>query len=170
MTVQQFDLLYRAQENTLNQGCIVAGVSWGNDSVALIQLLRERGHEDVVCLYNDTGWAMPAHDGEEGWDERVERMEAWARSLGYQTARTRSIGMEKLVRDHRGWPRQGMQFCTEDLKISPTIAWLAERDPWFTAICANGKRRAEGVLRSKTPEWIEESWMHGGRAALAGDL
>jgi hypothetical protein len=145
---------------------IVVGVSWGNDSVALVQFLRELGapaHHDVVCLYNDTGWAMPAVDGEEAWMDRVARCERWAQSLGFRTSRTASVGMRQLVLDHRGWPRQGMQFCTEDLKIGPALRWLEERDPKARALCVNGKRRAEGLQRAATAEWVARSPLHGGR-------
>lgn len=141
----------------VQDGTIVAGCSWGNDTVAMIQFLHEEGLTDVVCLYSDTGWPG------EGWLERVGRMEAWARSLGYQTARTSSEGMEALVHRKKAWPRQGMQFCTEALKIKPTLDWLAANDPDRVGICANGKRAAESTVRSQTVEWIETSLSHGGR-------
>lgn len=146
---------------------IVVGASWGNDSVATVQFLRELGApevEDVVILYNDTGWSMPAVDGREAWADRVARLEAWARALGFRTDRTVSIGMEQLVYDHRGWPRQAMQFCTEDLKVGPTIDWLAVNDPAGTALCVNGKRKEESKVRAATVEFIASSVLHGGRA------
>jgi len=139
------------------EGSIVCGVSWGNDSVALVQFLREEGWRDVTCLYNDTGWPGA------GWTERVDRMEAWALSLGFKVARTQSEGMEALVHRKKAWPRQGMQFCTEALKIAPTIRWLGENDPDGVAIFANGKRAAESQQRAGTVEWIEGSLAHGGR-------
>ena len=138
-------------------GHVVACVSWGNDSIALVQHLHEEGLTDVTCLYNDTGWPG------EGWTQRVERCEAWAQSLGFQTARTSSEGMEALVVRKQAWPRQGMQFCTWELKIGPTIEWLSGADPEKLMICANGKRRAESQERSNTVEWIEESAAHDGR-------
>lgn len=165
MTAFQFDLLHLAAGGTLGAGSVVAGTSWGNDSVALVQWCRENGFEDVTCLYNDTGWSWPAYGNHEAWLDRVERMEGWARSIGFRTARTPSMGMEALVLSPRGngWPRQGMQFCTEILKIEPTLRWLAENDPQGVAVCMNGKRRAESTERRQTPEWIEESPFHGGR-------
>lgn len=141
----------------------VVGVSWGNDSVALVQHLYERSVSPLVCLYNDTGWSMPAQGGEEAWLDRVDRMEAWARSLGIQCFRTSSIGMEALVRQRNAWPRQGMQFCTEVLKVGPTIAWLEANDPRKKCISVNGKRRAEGHMRAATPEWVDDSPLHGER-------
>jgi 3'-phosphoadenosine 5'-phosphosulfate sulfotransferase (PAPS reductase)/FAD synthetase len=136
---------------------LVIGCSWGNDTVATVQFVREAGFENVTCLYNDTGWAQ------EGWAERVDRMEAWARAIGYRPARTVSEGMEALVRRKKGWPRQGMQFCTEALKIGPTIAWLAENDPERLVTGVNGKRAAESTVRTQTVEWINPALSWGGR-------
>lgn len=159
----QFDMLDKADGGTLKAGSVVIGTSWGNDSVALVQWCVEAGLTDVTCLYNDTGWSWLAYGNQEAWSERVERMEAWARSLGFKTAQTKSIGMETLVHRRRGWPRQGMQFCTDVLKIDPTINWLARNDPNGVALCMNGKRRAESTVRSETPEWIMSSPHHGYR-------
>lgn len=142
---------------------LIVGASWGNDTVATVQWLHEHGHRDVLCLYNDTGWPLPPVGNQEGWDDRVARLAMWAHSLGYQTARTASEGMEALVHDKKGWPRQGMQFCTWRLKMEPTIAWLAAHDPDGLAICVNGKRAAESTVRADTVEWIAESGHHGGR-------
>lgn len=136
---------------------IVCATSWGNDSCALVQFLHERGQRNVTTLYNDTGWAAI------WWPARVERMEAWARSLGFKTARTISIGMEQLVVDHRGWPRQGMQFCTEDLKIVPTQHWLDEHDPERHALVCVGVRREESEARRDVQEFEIEDPRAGGR-------
>lgn len=159
----QYDMLHRAAGGSLGEGSVVIGTSWGNDSVALVQWCVEQGLTDVTCLYNDTGWSWLAYGNQEGWSDRVDRMEAWARSLGFKTARTTSIGMRALVHKRKGWPRQGMQFCTDELKIDPTRKWLAEHDPMGVAVCMNGKRRSESAVRAETPEWIEESDAHGGR-------
>lgn len=135
--------------------------------MATAQFLLELGLpavEDVVILYNDTGWAMPAVDGREAWMDRVARLELWAQARGFRTDRTVSIGMEQLVYDHRGWPRQGMQFCTEDLKIGPTIDWLDVKDPEGLALCVNGKRKEESLQRTATVEFVGSSPLHGGRA------
>lgn len=66
---------------------IVASVSYGNDSIALLQWLHE-GRTAVtgriLCVYAATGWASKE------WPTRVERGEALARSYGfepYQVAR-----------------------------------------------------------------------------------
>lgn len=135
--------------------------SYGNDSIALIQWARERGLDGVVVAYSDTEWAAP------WWRERVLKGEAWVRSLGFSACRIPSEGLVELVRRKRGWPRQGMQFCTEELKIRPALRWLELNDPDREATCMVGIRREESRSRSSFPEWTEESDRHGGRSLWA---
>ena len=134
--------------------------SYGNDSVALVQWAVEAGLGDVRVAYSDTGWASDA------WRERVERGEAWVRSLGFVAVRLRSEGMEALVRRKKGWARQGMQFCTEDLKVRPAMAWLSEIDPLLRATCLVGVRREESANRRDFPD-VSVSAAHGGRLLWA---
>jgi 3'-phosphoadenosine 5'-phosphosulfate sulfotransferase (PAPS reductase)/FAD synthetase len=142
--VSEFDYLFQA--------------SYGNDSLALIQLAHERGFGRVAVLYNQTGWAAP------WWEERVQRCEAYVRSIGFVPMRTTSIGMVDLVKHKRGWPRQGMQFCTEILKLIPTLEWLNAHDPECALVCLVGVRRAESVERRDVEEWTYPSLVHGRRA------
>ncbi len=119
--------------------------SYGNDSCALIQWAYENSLTNVTVLYNDTGWARA------DWKSRVEQIGEWVTSLGFSTASTQSIGLEALVRNHSGWPRQGMQFCTHELKIKPTNQWLDKHDPYRLAVMLIGVRREESVGRRKFP-------------------
>lgn len=130
----------------MQQFAYVIKASYGNDSVALIQWAHERGLQDVAVLYNDTGWAR------RDWGYRVERLEAWAQSLGFDTHRTKSEGLEALVRRKKSWPRQGIQFCTAELKMTPTKMWLDEYDPQLAAVSLIGVRRSESANRAKFPE------------------
>ena len=121
--------------------------SYGNDSLALIQWAREAQLQNVAILYNDTGWAA------KGWDKRVGAAEAWVRSLGFTPYRTKSIGMEQLVRKKKCFPRQGMQFCTAELKMKPTKEWLDAHDPHRLSIGVIGVRREESSNRKTFPEF-----------------
>ncbi len=138
----------------------VIRASYGNDSVALIQWARENGLSDVVVLYSDTGWARAS------WAARVEQMETWVASIGFTAARTASIGMEALVRSKKMWPQRLMQFCTKELKIVPTIAWLAENDPDRRAIILTGVRREESANRAAAPMFLINSPNDGGRCVI----
>ena len=135
--------------------------SYGNDSVALIQWARENNLKDVTVLFSDTGWAAT------WWADRVEKAEAWVQSLGFKTARTTSMGLAELVKTKKGWPRQGMQFCTYHLKIEPAKRWLDENDPEKDLVCVVGVRREESQARRAFPQYTEESENHGGRALWA---
>ncbi len=135
--------------------------SYGNDSVGLIQWAHERELANVAVLYNETGWAAA------DWEGRVREREQWVSSLGFTPFRTTSIGMEALVREKRGWPRQGMQFCTQRLKLEPTQVWLAQQDADGVATCLVGVRREESAIRRAFPEWTESSEAHGGRSLWA---
>jgi 3'-phosphoadenosine 5'-phosphosulfate sulfotransferase (PAPS reductase)/FAD synthetase len=134
--------------------------SYGNDSLAMLQWGIEAGLPRAarcVVVYSDTGWAAP------WWAKRVKELEAWAVSHGYEVARTSSVGMLALVERERGWPRHGMQFCTEHLKIRPGLALMSLFDPNAEAMVMIGKRRAESNARSDTPEFVYGSAASGGR-------
>lgn len=136
--------------------------SYGNDSVALIQWAHEQGLKDVTVLYSDTGWAR------KWWKtERVPELEAWAQSLGFATARTASIGMKELVLQKKGWPMRLSQFCTLELKIKPSMAWLEENDPESRAIILVGVRRAESENRKNAPHYRICSANDGGRTVIS---
>lgn len=135
--------------------------SYGNDSVALIQWAKDQELEEVVVLYNQTGWAS------EDWETRATDCERWVESLGFENSRTKSIGMEALVKKKKGWPRQGMQFCTYELKILPTATWMQEKDPRKLAICLVGVRREESANRANFPELEKASENYGGRDVWA---
>ena len=137
--------------------------SYGNDSIALIQWAHEAGLKAIVA-YSDTGWAA------DWWPERVDKAEAWARGLGFQTHRIASEGMENLVRRKKAWPRGGggtFQFCTHELKQKPALGWLDEFDYEKDAVCMVGIRREESANRATFPEWTESSERHGGRSLHA---
>lgn len=135
--------------------------SYGNDSVALIQWAHEEGLRDVVVVYSDTGWAAKK------WGPRVERMEEWVRTLGYETARTSSIGFMALAHEKKAFPTQQFQWCSFRLKIEPAMRWLDERDPDKRAVCLVGVRREEGPDRANYPNFLCRSGSHGERVMIA---
>ena len=136
----------------------VISSSYGNDSVAMIQWARERGMTDVTVVFVDTGWAA------KGWLERVQRMENWVRSIGFSVVHLKSpIGFEELIIRKKGFPTNGLQWCSGLLKGLPFLTWIDEADPENKAVVMIGKRREESVERASTPEFIESSVYHGGR-------
>lgn len=136
----------------------VISSSGGNDSVALIQWAYERNLPDVTVAFCNTGWGAPS------WENRVTGVHGFASGVcGFKHIKLKSIGMVTLVRDRKGWPGNGMQFCTTHLKMVPFLEWIDEVDPDRKAVVLIGKRRAESERRANTPEFIESSEVHGGR-------
>lgn len=136
-------------------------VSYGNDSIALLQWAHEQGLEGVHVVYTDTGWAA------DGWADRVERGEALARSYGFTPHRTTSKGFKQLARDKKGFPTQRYQWCSEVLKIAPGREWLEANDPHKMAVAIVGVRREESQDRVDFPEWAAKSGNHGDRVMIA---
>lgn len=136
-------------------------VSYGNDSIALLQWAHEQKLTGVAAVFTDTGWAA------DGWMDRVDKCEEWVRQLGFTPYRTSSIGFRQLARDKKGVPTQQFQWCSYILKIEPGARWLEEHDPDARAVCLVGVRREESKGRADFPEWLVNSINHGGRVMLA---
>ena len=139
-------------------GKIVISSSYGNDSLALVQFVREQNREGVSVVFIDTGWSAP------GWLDRVAKCEEWVKSIGYEPMRINpELQFEELIRRKKGFPSQRFQWCSGILKGLPFLTWIDEADPdrqWTVAI---GKRREESPDRADTPEFIDASDYHGGR-------
>jgi len=136
----------------------VISSSYGNDSVAMIQWAREQGLQEVSVVFVDTGWSAP------GWLDRVARMEAWVKSLGFTVIHLKSaLGFEDLMVQKKGFPSQRYQWCSGLLKGLPFLTWIDDVDTANTATVMIGKRREESQERADTSEFIESSEYHGGR-------
>ena len=137
--------------------------SCGNDSVALLQWCIENGVEDVTAAYSETHW------GSAEWPERVELVREFCRFKGFNFHTIESEGFANICKATRNqaFPRDGMQFCTQELKIEPAMRWLDSVDPGKEATCMVGIRREESAKRAQWPEWVEESDKHGGRALFS---
>lgn len=141
--------------------------SYGNDSIALIQWMGERGYYGKChVVYSDTGWAKS------DWSDRIAQGEELARRWGFNPVRIKPSapldgGFVSLVRLKKGFPRNGMQFCTGLLKIAPAMEWLSRVDPTQDLTCVVGVRREESRDRARWPEYTESSDAHGGRELWA---
>jgi 3'-phosphoadenosine 5'-phosphosulfate sulfotransferase (PAPS reductase)/FAD synthetase len=153
------DLLFQELKPWAGPRFVISS-SAGNDSTALIQWAFENAlafTSPVVVAYCNTGWSAP------GWDSRIKTVSAFAERCGFETVEIPSMGMSDLVRLKKGFPGNGMQFCTTHLKIVPFLNWIDNVDPQRQATVLIGKRRAESIARRDTPEFIERSEVHGDR-------
>lgn len=131
----------------------VARCSYGNDSVAMLQVMHEFGLKNVFVVYSDTGW------GSDEWIKRVEKGEEWVKSLGYIPIRLSSQGFESVVKTETKqgmWPTRLRKFCTRKLKIEPFIQWANVIDPDKRFLICVGVRRAESRNRASHPAFMPE--------------
>ena len=131
----------------------IARASYGNDSIAMLQVMKEFGLRDVAVTYSDTGWAAP------DWLKRVEAGEQWVRNAGWIPYRILSVGFEQNVLDQteKGmFPTRLRKYCTKYLKIHPFLKWAKEHDPKSTAVVCVGVRRAESEQRKHAAAFMPE--------------
>lgn len=134
--------------------------SFGNDSIALMQLARKNGLKNVDVAYSNTQWAA------KWWPDRVAECADITRQLGWRFTEIPSEGFKNMVKRKKGFPRQGYQYCTGELKIIPALAWLENIDPERKAIVIVGLRQEESAARKDTPDFRANSPTHGGRMCL----
>lgn len=130
-----------------------ARVSGGNDSIAMLQCLREHGLKRVTVVNSNTGWASRK------WAKRVTEVEEWTASLGWEYVSLPSIGFEEMVLSQTEtgmWPTRQRKFCTKYLKIKPFLKWAAKADPDKRAVVCVGVRRAESEARKDAQAFLPE--------------
>jgi hypothetical protein len=138
----------------------VLASSGGNDSIALIQYMLENHPNDkFLVLYNDTGWSR------EDWPARIQALSDKLASMGILFLTTKSIGFEKMVENHKGFPMpaSAMQFCTSDLKTTPTREFLEKCDPARQWTVVTGRRREESSNRAGLSMLEPETKIYLGR-------
>lgn len=131
--------------------------SFGNDSIALIQWAHEAGLSGICVIYSNTGWAA------RWWLPRVDKGFKLCQQYGFDATEIKSEGFEALARRKKSFPMQGIQFCTEDLKIRPSQKFMDEVDPNREGLVLVGKRRAESTQRADTEEFVLDSPIDSGR-------
>lgn len=134
--------------------------SGGNDSWAiLLHLIATVDPKGICVVYLDTGWGRP-----DWFDKRVAPAFDLISRHGGTAFVVPSMGFDALVKKKQGFPRNGMQFCTQLLKRVPFLEWAGEYDPDGESTVVLGIRREESRARHQWPEWVEDSENHGGRS------
>jgi len=137
--------------------CYIISVSYGNDSIALIQWAHEQELDNCFVVYCDTGWAHP------DWPARVKKGMALAEKYGFVTWNVKGMGFEEMVMMKKGFPSNKMQFCSGILKVIPFGDFAEFIDPAKEATVIIGKRRAESQSRANIPEFVPQSEHQEGR-------
>ena len=128
---------------------VIASVSGGKDSTALILALRE-AEIPALYVFADTGWEAP---------ETIEYLDYLRAQLGIAIDVVgKPGGMVARVRYSAGFPGRMQRWCTRELKIEPLRAYhdaLIEQTGTET-ISVMGVRAEESEARAKMPEWADE--------------
>jgi 3'-phosphoadenosine 5'-phosphosulfate sulfotransferase (PAPS reductase)/FAD synthetase len=134
---------------------IVASVSGGKDSTALILALREAGI-GARHVFADTGWEA---------DETYAYLDYLRKALEIvidvvaASIDEHGVGaMEERIRHRAGFPGRMQRWCTRELKIEP-LRRYHDRLIVMTGIetvSAMGVRADESEARSRMPEWDDE--------------
>lgn len=134
----------------INGRRIVASVSGGKDSAAMSLWLTEQGiaHDGVFL---DTGWEH---------EKTYEYLRGpLIDKLGPITEIKAPLLMEDLIIKKGMFPSRVRRFCTQELKVKPIIAYLAQlMEDGTDVINAVGIRAGESASRSKMLEW---EWQDG---------
>lgn len=121
---------------------VVASVSGGKDSTAMLLALREAGipHRAVFA---DTGWEAP---------ETYAYLAALERILGISIDRVGVPGgMRAKIRARAGFPSRMQRWCTRELKVEPLRAY---HDAFgVETISVVGLRAEESEARARMPEF-----------------
>lgn len=128
------------------EGClVVASVSGGKDSTALILALRE-AEIPARYVFADTQWEAP---------ETYVYLDLLRDRLGITIDVVGADGgMMGRARYRAGFPGRMQRFCTRELKIEPLRAYHDSLE--VETISAMGVRAAESKSRASMPEWEDD--------------
>lgn len=121
----------------------VVGLSGGKDSTAMALRLAEIEPRDYIYIITPTGRELPPMI--EHW-QKLERM------LGKPLIRITNQGrtLTDLIQIQNALPNWRQRWCTRQLKIEPTIAWIMRNSPavMYVGFRADEELR-EGIYDSR---------------------
>lgn len=133
--------------------------NYGQESIALIEWMHQNNHQNVHCLYVDTGFSAP------GWQDRVQRLEKWVKSLGFTAITLKpKRDFAGLMKEQKKFPTQKFQWCASFLKGLPILEALDfDLDPESKATVVLALRRSAARTLMNLSEYVESSEHYNGR-------
>jgi len=121
----------------------IISVSGGKDSTAtLLKALEEYGKDELIVIFNDTGWEHP---------DTYTYLDYLESALDIKITHIKPkdyIDLPDLIRKMKRFPHPTYRFCTDELKQTPFQNWLKDND---LCDCTNwvGVRKSESIARRK---------------------
>jgi 3'-phosphoadenosine 5'-phosphosulfate sulfotransferase (PAPS reductase)/FAD synthetase len=123
---------------------VIASVSGGKDSTALMLALREAG-VPFRAVFADTGWEAP---------ETYAYLDTLRKAIGPIDVVHPKRDMLTSIRHRAGFPGRMQRWCTKELKLMPLRAY--HDAVGGETISAMGVRADESEARSKMPIWADD--------------
>ena len=121
---------------------VIVTFSGGKDSLAALLWTREHITNNFTTVFCDTGWEHPLTY------EYIHRI-ADKLHLDLVTLKSKKYdGMVDLAWQKKRWPSVRARFCTEELKIKPTIDYVLD-EVQDNMLMIQGIRGAESPARAK---------------------
>jgi len=118
---------------------IIILYSGGKDSqAAMIWAVNKYGVENCEAVFCDTQWENPV---------TLEHIRETTKQIGVKLTVLESLGMVELAKQKKRYPSPMARFCTEHLKIRPTIDYVLSHSEHLIII--EGIRKSESHARSK---------------------
>jgi 3'-phosphoadenosine 5'-phosphosulfate sulfotransferase (PAPS reductase)/FAD synthetase len=131
---------------------VIASVSGGKDSTALILALREAGIP-ARHVFADTGWEAP--ETYAYLDLLRDLLQITVDVVGAPG------GMVAKIRRRAGFPARMQRWCTRELKLDPLREYhdRVEAETGCDTVSVMGVRAEESESRSRMPEWEDsDEW------------
>lgn len=123
---------------------VVASVSGGKDSTALMLALRDIGVE-FRAVFADTGWEAP---------ETYRYLDTLRMLIGPIDVVRPKRDMVESIKNRAGFPARMQRWCTKELKLNPLRLYHDAIDG--ETVSAMGVRAEESESRSKMPIWADD--------------
>ena len=127
--------------------CYAVSVSGGKDSTAalLYMLNNYKNKGDIIPYFCDTGWEHPL---------TYEYLEYLEEILEIKIIRLQSISLKELMLKKKMFPNRINRFCTEEIKLKPSIEFLLKlQEEYKKVINVVGVRREESAARAGEQRW-----------------
>jgi len=144
---------------------IAVAISGGKDSTAAL-VRAVRSSSDVVGIFCDTGWESAV---------TYKFLKYLENRLNVKIVRISTWTLPDLIREKRKFPSARFRFCSEKLKITPTVQFLARHteitEIWFGVRAEESRARSKKYAEIRSEErWNYSEWLKENNRSVRKEL